>query len=533
MRIDHLISIIRVLPLALLSIGLSSCSDSGSEKLELPSEPQVTRKWTVFYYGAGNDSTDVMMNGGSRVVSGVNELEQSRFGDEISVLACLTTPAIGGQTSIYEIGFFPNAEGSVASRQIANWGTSNTADTTLLRSFVEMGTSLYRAEKYILLINGSGNGVAGTCQDSQFQDVLTLTELRTSLESVMIEGTPVHFDLIGWLAPEMGTIEVAYELHNLTDYMAAGSWIQPFEYTDGLRQWMFDFAANPNAGTERIGSYLVDGVFESAEASESDYRYTLWDLSMAAELAPVVNQLAAGLVQTIDNESLRILSARDSAFEPDTDDPSTVDLAAFVAALGSDSAVVNSISPQLTDDVISGVDAMVVYTRSTRRNDERPGLSIYFPVDAEEELDSARYNDLLMSEQHSGWKTFLDALRELSTSRTTIRGTVYWPGKPLDGQFRLFPNTAQSGGAVIPFSIPIVFTDFFHQDSAAYEIILTLQEESMNCYLGVFRDVDGETTLSSGDSLGYYRLNSPLRDWITIHRSAVLENMNVTVNRRQ
>ncbi len=518
--------------IVLAAFVVISCSrDDNHPSMLAPDGPSADRKWTVLFYGAGNDPSDQLEDGSSRVLTAVRGLEQSRFDEQISVLACISTLGHSGGLTVYEVGFHPSSEAEIASLQVARWESVTSNDAEQLRRFVEVGMSVYPAQNYILLLNGSGDGVGGTCRDNTAGDAMTVSEMRIALSSVTVDDRPAHFAIIAWLAPEMGSIEVAYELNSVADYMAAIAWKQPFNFVHGLRQWMFDFASAPEADAQVIGSYLVDAVYESALESNQDYRYTLWDLSLVDTLAAVVEEFGVSLSATVVNAPNRILAAHDSAWNAVTDDSNAVDVAEFAHQVADDSSIINSVNSQLAETIDQLVQQMIVYSRTTNPEDTRVGLSVYLPG-AESGCDLGSYGELQFAHDMPGWLGFITELCEVGNNRTTIQGTTYWPGHALDSRFRFFINRSRDG-AEIPFAIPIEFTHYFRPDSASFTVSFNLETEVDSCYLGVFRDIDGSGALSSGDSLGFYKRMTSVRDWVAIERGEAYDSIAVTVRYRQ
>jgi len=98
-------------------------------------------------------------------------------------------------------------------------GELNMGDPSSLRYLVDYAMSSYDAEKTLLFIMDHGGSWRGSCVDEsgiseEEKDMLTMPEFRTALEGY-------HFDVLLWDACEMGSLEVAYEVKDLADYMIA------------------------------------------------------------------------------------------------------------------------------------------------------------------------------------------------------------------------------------------------------------------------------------------------------------------------
>ena len=107
-----------------------------------------------------------------------------------------------------------------------NIGLKSMAQPDTLADFIRWGASNFPAERYELILWDHGGGTAaGYGYDEYFpEDWMSLSELAAALE----QGG-CHFDMIGFDACLMGTVEMAYAVSPYADYLVASEESLPQE----------------------------------------------------------------------------------------------------------------------------------------------------------------------------------------------------------------------------------------------------------------------------------------------------------------
>jgi hypothetical protein len=103
-------------------------------------------------------------------------------------------------------------------RIVRHMGEMNMGDPTTLRYLIEYSSDS-EAEKKVLWMMDHGGGWRGSCReegqlDDETMDLLTTPEFREALEGY-------HIDVLIWEACLMQSLEVAYEVKDLVDYIIA------------------------------------------------------------------------------------------------------------------------------------------------------------------------------------------------------------------------------------------------------------------------------------------------------------------------
>jgi len=184
---------------------------------------QDEAEWTILWYLCG---TDLESDDGSATFN----LEQAMAGktsDGANVLI------VTGGTNEWQNDIVSNSEIGVyqltsngkdgGMTKISHQKDENMADVGLLSSMIQQIFAQYPAKhKMLLLWDHGGGSVGGVAFDERTDDSFSLAELDTALA----QGGQ-HFDIIGFDACLMATLEVANTLTPYADYMVASQELEP------------------------------------------------------------------------------------------------------------------------------------------------------------------------------------------------------------------------------------------------------------------------------------------------------------------
>ncbi|MDN5344483.1 MAG: hypothetical protein PWQ18_594 [Clostridia bacterium] len=143
-------------------------------------------------------------------------------------------------------------------------GSVNMMLPDTLKDFIVWAANSYPAEKYgLILWNHGGGAHGGYGVDELFNnESLSLAEIKTALEGANKE-TGITFELIGFDACLMATIETAYTVSPYTRYFVGSEETEPghgWNYTSIL-QSIID---NPSISGDRLGEAIARGYREQA-----------------------------------------------------------------------------------------------------------------------------------------------------------------------------------------------------------------------------------------------------------------------------
>jgi hypothetical protein len=342
-----------------------------------------------------------------------------------------------------------------------------------------------------------------------------------------IESSTAHFDLLAWFVPGMNSVEVAYECRTVADYMVACAWPIPHDVSRSPSVWLQDLAVDPGMTGERLGMMFVDGLYEAAVEAHDSVHYTLLRLSNLTDFVPEIDSLATALAPYTEENSEELSSLWSATWVAQTDDSQSVDVGRLSQEVLNDPDL--SQDPAVTEaaqHVTDNLNNLIVYHRTTVGGENRHGVSIFLPFFPDTTV-LAEYAMLTLSTDHSGWSDLLRTTAASAPSRTLISGTVRWSGHTLEN-VQIFLNTNQSGQPNIAAMSPVTVVETISQDLIRYEVYVIAENDSLQCYLGFFEDLDDNEALNAGDRYGYYHHNAfPSRDWMTVRAGEDLDSINV------
>jgi hypothetical protein len=252
---------------------LASCS-----KDEIP-EPVKIERTVIVYMAADNDLWDVAlvdleeMKQGYRE-TGVNFIILMDVADETPCLLRITEE--GEQT-------------------IKTYSEFNSADPATMNRLLGEITEMYPSESYGLIL--WSHGTSWLPSGVQLKSFVMDGNRQMNIPD-LAEALPVHFDFILFDACLMGTVEVAYELRNKTDYIIASSAEtidSGFPYELIIPELLSSMPDLRKAAESYFNYYNEEeGAYRSATIS-------LIDTKELDNLASVTNQLISG--QTFDIDS--------------------------------------------------------------------------------------------------------------------------------------------------------------------------------------------------------------------------------------
>lgn len=294
-----------------------------------------------------------------------------------------------------------------------NLGRKFMVDPDTLSDFIRYGKANFPADRYMLILWDHGGGsLSGYGYDEHFpNDGMTLDEIDTALKNGGCE-----FDIIGFDACLMATLETALVVEPYADYMIASEELEPgigWYYTD----WMTALSRNTSIPTIDLGKKLIDDYVREVKAKTPRSQATLSLIDLAELKGTVPSSLAAFATSTsrlIDADEYKTVAdarAGTREFAPSSK-LNQIDLVHFAENLktpeGSSFA-----------EVLRG---SIKYNRTSTNITNANGLSIYFPYGNLTKLNSMleTYDEINIGSEYS------DCLRSFAS--VTAGGQVASPG---------------------------------------------------------------------------------------------------------
>lgn len=320
---------------------------------------------TVMVYMCGSD----LESGYGAASTDIQEMLEADLGNNVNVV--LET---GGAS---EWSFSYEADPSTRQRWVLKNGEASlvqdAGEATMLHEhevtdFCSWAAKEYPADRYILIFWDHGGGtIGGFGYDENYPDApaLKISQLRNA-----IKASEVKFDMVGFDACLMATVECAWAMEPVADYLVASEQTEPgdgWSWTGFLNR----LGSNPSSATTDLGKTIIDDFSAHyAETGDEDTTLSLIDLR---EISRVYERLSTFLDEAADsikadNDLFTTMSgARSRAKSYAEDSVDQVDLVDMINRSDFDGA----------DDVSEAVASCVKY-RSNMSSDSN-GLSMYFP----------------------------------------------------------------------------------------------------------------------------------------------------------
>ncbi|GAP21320.1 clostripain-related cysteine peptidase [Leptolinea tardivitalis] len=226
--------------------------------------------WTVMLY---QDADDPILE--EDIFTDLNEAERIGSTDKVNIVA---------QIDRYKGGFkgkqnFTGAKRfylsqdddleKVNSKELADLGEVNMADGKVLIDFVTWAAKKYPADRYVLILSDHGTGWPGGWTDGDVEskpkdilidgwnDMLYLNELDDSLAAIQKETGIQKFDIIGYDACLMSSLEVMSMTARYADFAVLSQETEPsmgWAYSAFLKK----LTSNPKIDSGELAKSIVD-----------------------------------------------------------------------------------------------------------------------------------------------------------------------------------------------------------------------------------------------------------------------------------
>lgn len=261
-----------------------------------------------------------------------------------------------------------------------NAGTAPVGDPTALRDFIIWGVQNYPAEQYVLVFWNHGAGsVGGFGYDEVAGDpaTLSLAGIHQGLaEAYKVTGQ--KFEIIGFDACLMATVETAHVVSPYARYLAASEELEPghgWDYAPILQR----ITDNPDIRGDALGKVIADGFKAQAEKAGTAAEITLSvvDLDKVDEVVTALEafvQAAAADIQEVERIR-RVAEARRAAESYGNDPQAPTDM----VDLGDLARHAAKSYPAEAEALLQAVQEAVVYKVISTGKPDGTGLSVYLP----------------------------------------------------------------------------------------------------------------------------------------------------------
>ena len=291
--------------------------------------------------------------------------------------------------------------------------TANMDDEGSLTLFLKYLQDAYpNPEQSFLTFWDHGNSYKGFGGDSNFYpDELSMDEITRAFE----RSQPGVFDLIGFDACLMASVEVAKVIEPFADYMIASEELEPGH------GWLWSEVIRYYAEQDSIvdaGKLMVDNFVKDVHGSgykQNGRTLSLLDLSRYADMETALNPVLSHLGQYLYSSEYSgylvdsITKSGDFGIFEKEDSRSSIDLKHFTHLL-SENLADTEISSAI-DTLIAEIDRFVVHSNQDGSRPYANGVSIAAPEDTDPDYSAYKFSDT--------WQEFERAYAALRSNDTT------------------------------------------------------------------------------------------------------------------
>lgn len=374
-----------LLPLAILSSFVSYPETNYLSNISSTSSQAATKvKHTFMVYMVGSD---LESNWGAAS----NDLaEMMKVGSDNNINIIVQT---GGAKK------WVNTQVSTASSQrwliekgklkkLQDIGKVNMGDPNTLKDFLNWGIKNYPADKSSIVLWNHGSGIEGYGYDEVSGNMLSLAQIQNTFKAVKAQNN-IKFEVIGFDACLMSTLEVAHAMVPYGNYMVASEELEPghgWDYSKHLKY----LAENPKTTGKNLGKEIAKGFKSQAKAQDTDFEITL-AVTNLSKIPAVITSLdgmikkVSGDIVSSDNNLRKVGNARSKAEDyGNSSDSHTdlVDLGALVKQLKDD-------YPTQAKSLLASIKGAVEYNMTSPERPDATGLSVYFPYKDKDNFKSA------------------------------------------------------------------------------------------------------------------------------------------------
>ena len=347
-------------------------------------------KWTVLMYMCG---TDLESDSGA-ATRNLSELENVNYSSDVNYIV-QTGGTKTWQNDLVSPNYLQRFKADengltlLDEEKLASMG-----DPSTLSDFLTWGISNYPADKYMVVFwNHGGGSVSGVEFDEVFDyDSLTLTELGEAFKDV-----GQHFEVIGFDACLMSTLENADTLSPYGNYMVASEEYEPgggWDYANWT-QYLMD---NPNTDGQDLGKEICDTYFEKCKLSDEDNMATLSvvDLAKVPALVTAFDNMASemtGITSKMGSLQDYVRGAiRAENFGGNTEEEGYTNM----VDLGDLTINTEDVVSNTATNVLTTLFDAVIYEVHGSTREHANGISVFFPLAVTED-ECNEYSEIATS----------------------------------------------------------------------------------------------------------------------------------------
>lgn len=304
-------------------------------------------------------------------------------------------------------GVYGNGSSYLYQADLAHMG-----DESSLKLFLEYVKEGYtNFDGSFLVFWDHGGAYTGFGNDENYNnDLLTLAEI----DNALTKSSVGKFDMIGYDACLMGSVEVARFMKTHADYQLGSEELEPGH------GWLWSNVISELSTKTTIkdaGKGIIDNFVQDVHEYSTDGKtLSLLDLSkydtLQTKIDAFTTAFATNLLTDSDYKNALIYGStnvRDFGKQSKEDQRTSIDLKHFAQLIKS--KITNADAQTMLDELITAVDNFVVHSKEDGTRPNSMGASIAPPEEKDSDYDAYKLN--------TKWLNFQIAFSNLSTTDTT------------------------------------------------------------------------------------------------------------------
>lgn len=340
-------------------------------------------KWIVYWYLCGSDLES--LNGAA--TADIVELMEAKLPSNVEIVI-ETGGSNTWQNNVFKSGkigrYLYCAEGL---KELAELPDANMGDKATLKDFLEFSKQVNSDHRMFIFWDHGGGTLGGVSYDERTQKSLSLNEVKEAFNEVYgtnPENPP--FDIVGFDACLMGTLDTANALSGTAKYMVASQEVEPANGWD-YKAIGNALGGNPDITAPELGKIICDSYYAGCQSYGTEGKTTLSLIDMS-KIPDLVNAYEAmgheALEKSIDSSFFTELSRVCNDVENyggNTKEQGYFDL----IDLGSMAAQSNEMLPASSNAIQSAVQNAIVYKVNGMYRSKGCGISVYYPLSGKQE----------------------------------------------------------------------------------------------------------------------------------------------------
>lgn len=368
---------------------LFSADEGADEEAEAEREDTVTQPqggsaadgetWAVYWYLCGSD----LESGGGCATRDLTEMTNVDLPENVQVVIQTGGAAYWNNSEVDNDSIGRYVYDSTGLNLVERQPQANMGAPETLADFLSFCCSNYPADHtMVLLWNHGGGSVSGTAFDENYGfDSLTLSKMYSAFEAVCelsVDAPP--FDVIGFDACLMASIDTAYTFWDVAEYLVASEELEPgvgWNYSG----WLEALAADPGMDGAELGKIICDTYAEGCEMAgvADEITLSVTDLSAFGPLMDAYEDLGGeALLAAAEDPTFFAGLGRAAAVSENYGGNTPEQGYANMVDLGH--LIWNSagLFPESAEQLLEALDECVIYQVSGPYREAATGLSCYY-----------------------------------------------------------------------------------------------------------------------------------------------------------